>query len=365
METISADTTLDHLGFDELAALLQSEGVSRAHAAPLFRWLQTDRSFRFEGPLERWLAARTGVRTGTELVSETPSADGETRKFLLRFADGHQVESVVMGFPGRFTACLSTQVGCAMGCVFCATGQMGFRRHLKAGEIVAQARCLDAMLREGRGDRLRNLVMMGMGEPLHNFDETMRALDVLTDTRGLGIGPSRVTISTVGHVPGIRRLARNPKRYTLAVSLHGATDEERGALIPINRRWPLAELMETCREYSAVKGQRVLIAWTLIGGVNDSLDQAHRLAGLLRGMDVHVNLIPLNPTDAYEGRPPEWQDVVAFQRVLQAAGLPSTVRQRKGIDVAAGCGQLAAPAGSDPARDRPSLPGVEAGEIRG
>lgn len=337
----TSGTTLDHLGFHELEALLHAGGVSRAHATPLFRWLQSGRRGRFEGPLERWLERRARPMTTTVLVSETPSADGETRKFLLALPDGERVESVLMGFPGRFTGCLSTQVGCAMGCVFCATGQMGFRRHLGAGEIVAQARFLDSWLRETRGDRLRNLVLMGMGEPLHNFDETMRALEVLTDTRGLGIGASRVTISSVGHVPGIRRLARHPKRYTLAVSLHGATDEERGALVPLNRRWPLAELIDACREYTAVKGQRVFFAWTLIGGVNDDPGQARRLAELLRGMDVHVNLIPLNPTDGYAGQGPERAKVIAFQRVLQEAGLPSTVRQRKGIDVAAGCGQLA------------------------
>lgn len=341
VETLSRESSLDHLTFEELAALLDAEGIARAHAAPLFRWLQTGRRPRFEGPVERWLEGRSSPFTGTSLVAETPSADGQTRKYLLALPDDERVEGVIMGYPGRYTACLSTQVGCAMGCVFCATGQMGFRRHLKAGEIVAQARFLDRLLRQSRGDRLRNLVMMGMGEPLHNFDETMRALELLTDTRGLGIGPSRVTISTVGHVPGILKLARVPKTYTLAVSLHGATDEERGALVPVNRRWPLAELMAACREYSAIRGQRVLVAWTLIGGVNDDLDQARRLAELLRGMDVQVNLIPLNPTDGYAGSPPEWSDVIAFQRVLQDAGLPSTVRQRKGIDVAAGCGQLA------------------------
>ncbi len=345
METLSAKATLDHLDFEELTALLYAGGIARAHAAPLFRWLQSGRRPRFEPPLERWLASRTCPLTEVGMISETPSADGDTRKYLFSLPDGERVESVLMGFRGRFTACLSTQVGCAMGCVFCATGQMGFRRHLKAGEIVAQARFLDGRLRDSHADRLRNLVMMGMGEPLHNFHETMRALDVLTDTRGLGIGPSRVTISTVGHAPGIRMLARHPKRYTLAVSLHGASDEERGALVPVNRRWPLAELLDACREYAVLTGRRILIAWTLIGGVNDDRDRAHRLARLLQGMDVHVNLIPLNPTDGYGGRPPEWADVIAFQRILQDAGLPSTVRQRKGIDAAAGCGQLAVRSG--------------------
>jgi 23S rRNA (adenine2503-C2)-methyltransferase len=333
--------TLESLTFDQLADRLESDGVSRAHTQPLYRWLQTGERGKFERPLERWIEARAAEEfTTADQVAETPSSDGLTRKFLLRLADGAEVESVLMGFPGRFTACLSTQVGCAMGCVFCATGQMGFRRHLKAAEIVAQAKHVAAELQKVHGEKLRNLVMMGMGEPLHNFDETMLALDHLTETRGMGIGPSRVSISTVGHVDGIRRLAEYPKRYTLAVSLHGATDEERSRLIPINRRWPLAELMQACRDYSERKGQRVLIAWTLIGGVNDSDEHAARLAALLDGMHVQVNLIPLNTTEGFDGKPPEDQRVSAFQRILQASGLPVTVRQKRGLDVAAGCGQL-------------------------
>ena len=245
-----------------------------------------------------------------------------------------------MGFPGRFTACLSSQVGCAMGCVFCATGQMGYSRNLSAGEIVAQAHHVERSLRLSHGERLRNIVMMGMGEPMANFEPMMEALDILTDTRGLNIGPARVAISTVGHIPGILKLARHPKRYSLAVSLHGADDEARGRLVPVNKKWPLADLLDACREYSAIKRARVFFAWTLIGGVNDSTAHARKLAGLLKGMDAHVNLIPLNPTDGFEGQAPEEANVRAFQQIIQDAGLPSTVRQRRGIDVAAGCGQL-------------------------
>jgi 23S rRNA (adenine2503-C2)-methyltransferase len=182
--------------------------------------------------------------------------------------------------------------------------------------------------------------MMGMGEPLHNFDPVMEALDIITDTRGLNIGPARVAISTVGYIPGIQKLARHPKRYSLAVSLHGSTDEERGKLVPLNKRWPLAELLEACREYTAIKRARVFFAWTLIRGVNDSDDHARRLGELLQGMDAHVNLIPLNPTEGFDGQAPEDARVRAFQHIIQAAKLPSTVRQRRGIDVDAGCGQL-------------------------
>ena len=261
---------------------------------------------------------------------------------MLRLADGAEVEAVRMGFPGRFTACLSTQVGCAMGCVFCATGQMGFSRHLTTGEIVAQAHHVERGLRESHGERLRNIVMMGMGEPLHNFEPVMEALGIITDNRGLNIGPARVAISTVGHIPGILKLARHPKRYSLAVSLHGASDEERGKLIPVNKKWPLADLIGACREYTAIKRARVFFAWTLIGGVNDSKDHAFRLVELLKGIDAHVNLIPLNATEGYGGEAPEETNVREFQGIIQASGLPSTVRQRRGIDVAAGCGQLKA-----------------------
>lgn len=340
--------TLHDLSFEQIEACLEAEGVSRAHALRLFQALHQELERKpggredFPGPLRRWLEGRDGPLVEVpELVKETVSEDGWTRKFLLRLADGVEIESVLMGFPGRFTACLSSQAGCAMGCVFCATGKMGFGRHLTAGEMVAQAHAVERVVRERHGERVRNLVLMGMGEPLHNFEPTTRALGILTDTRGLNVGPARVTVSTVGHVPGIRALARHPKRYSLAVSLHGATDDERGALVPVSRKWPLAELIDACREYTEIKGERVFVAWTLIGGVNDGEEQARKLSELLAGMDVHVNLIPLNPVDGYAEDAPESGRVIAFQRVLQEAGLPSTVRQRRGIDVGAGCGQLA------------------------
>lgn len=332
---------LDGLAYSEVCEILAADGVSDAHGLPLFRWLQCGGTQEFPGPLRRWFDRRNADElTSIRVTGETESSDGLTRKMLLKLEDGEEVESVLMGFPGRFTACLSTQVGCAMGCVFCATGQMGFRRHLKASEIVAQARHVGMAAQAIHGDRVRNLVMMGMGEPLHNFDETMRALDALTDSRGMNIGATRVSISTVGHVPGILRLARYPKRYSLAVSLHGATDVDRQRLIPINKRWPLADLTAACREYSSVTGQKVFIAWTLIDGVNDDSETARRLGELLAGMNVQVNLIPLNPTKGFNGQESNPAAVKAFQEVLQESGLPVTVRQKRGIDVAAGCGQL-------------------------
>jgi 23S rRNA (adenine2503-C2)-methyltransferase len=343
-------TVLEGCSYQQLESMLAVAGVNPVHARPLFNAVQ--RKLLRGGiesldavlpPLRAWLAGTQAPPfCPVEEVDHTPSSDGFTGKYLLRLAGGAEVESVRMGFPGRYTACLSSQVGCAMGCVFCATGQMGFSRNLSAGEIVAQAHHVERALREHQGERLRNIVMMGMGEPMANFEAVVEALDILTDPRGLNIGPARVAISTVGHIPGILKLARHPKRYSLAVSLHGVDDAERGKLVPVNKKWPLGDLLEACREYSAIKRARVFFAWTLIGGVNDSEAHAHRLAALLKGMDAHVNLIPLNPTEGFEGQAPAEVNVRAFQRIIQDAGLPSTVRQRRGIDVAAGCGQLKA-----------------------
>ncbi len=272
--------------------------------------------------------------------SSIASTDGHTRKYLLGLNDDAAIETVLMYFRGRATACVSTQVGCAMGCVFCATGQMGFRRHLSPGEIVAQVVHVARVLRE-RGETLRNIVLMGMGEPLHNYDATMAALETLMDPRGLAIAPRFITLSTVGVVPGIRRLTAERRPIRLAVSLHGATDEERARLVPPARRWPLAELMAACRDYTTTLGRRIFFEWTLIDGQNDGPAQAQSLGRLLAGMDAHVNLIPLNPTLGYDGQPTAGPAARVFQAVLAEYGLPSTIRQRRGIDVAAGCGQLA------------------------
>ena len=228
-----------------------------------------------------------------------------------------------------------------MGCVFCATGQMGFVRHLRPGEIVAQVLHANRALAES-GTRLRNLVLMGMGEPLHNYDAVMTALEIISDTGGINIGPSRITVSTVGVVPGILRLAEERRPYSLAVSLHGATEEERAALVPVSKRWPLAELIAACRHYSEVMDAKIFFGWTLIAGKNDSVETARRVAALLDGIRAHVNLIPLNPTQGFEGIATATQAAAEFQHTLQQSGIPSTIRQRRGIDVAAGCGQLRA-----------------------
>ncbi len=330
-----------------LEARMTADGLSATHAQTLFRLLHRElmpdplASPDALPPLRRWLEARgEGGRRGVDVASEIASADGLTRKYLLRLSDGQTIETVLMGFTGRHTACVSTQAGCAMGCVFCATGQMGFVRHLTAGEIVAQVHHVQSALRAAGQRDLRNLVLMGMGEPLNNYDAVMTALEILCDTCGVNLGPSRVTISTVGVVPGIRRMARERRPYPLAVSLHGSTDEERSALIPAGRRWPLTELLDACRDYTESTGHLIFVEWTLIAGRNDTEEHATRLGALLRGIPSHVNLIPLNPTQAFEGTATARDAAQTFQRVLREAGIPSTLRQRRGIDVAAGCGQL-------------------------
>jgi 23S rRNA (adenine2503-C2)-methyltransferase len=369
-------SSLLDLPFPALEQTLVADGLRPAHARPLWRALYRDAAPDlhaapsapdFLPPLQRWIGHHVhpvqpicpGAESNSavsaaprftldmpEVAADIPSADGLTRKFLLRLADGQTIETVLMAYTGRFTACLSTQAGCAMGCVFCATGQMGFARHLRPGEIVAQALHAQRVLRAmGTGQSqtgLRNLVLMGMGEPLHNYDNLMTALEIITDTRGLNLGPSRISISTVGVVPGIWRLAEEGRPYNLAVSLHGASEAERAALVPASRRWPLADLIAACRFYGEKTGRRIFFEWTLIAGVNDSPEVAGRLAALLAGLDAHVNLIPLNPTSGFAGATTGIEAADAFQRILQDAGFPCTVRQRRGIDVAAGCGQLQA-----------------------
>ncbi|MEZ4516521.1 MAG: 23S rRNA (adenine(2503)-C(2))-methyltransferase RlmN [Chloroflexota bacterium] len=336
---------LYNLSRTEIGELLAGWGYSDYYAGKLWEALYRGLTSspaditELRSDLRDLLTAETRIGE-LELRLETASSDGHTHKFLLGLPDGHSIETVLMYFRGRATACVSTQVGCAMGCVFCATGQMGFRRHLTTGEIVAQVVFVARLLRE-RGESLRNIVLMGMGEPLHNYDATMKAIDTWLDHRGLAIAPRYITLSTVGIVPGIRRLTAEQRPIRLAVSLHGATDEERSALVPPARRWSLAELMDACRAYTETMQRRIFFEWTLIDGENDSPDQAHKLGQLLAGMAAHVNLIPLNPTQGFDGRPTHTPEAKAFQAILRTYGIPSTVRQRRGIDVAAGCGQLA------------------------
>lgn len=269
------------------------------------------------------------------------STDGETHKTLFRLPDGAQIETVRMRYVRRRTLCISTQAGCAMGCAFCATGQMGLQRNLTAGEIVAQVLYYARWL-QARGERVTHIVFMGMGEPFHNYTATMQAIDTLNHPQGFALGARRMTISTVGLVPQIRRFTAEKRQVNLAISLHAADDDLRSSLIPVNRKYPLADLMAAVRDYIATTHRRVTFEWALIRGLNDTPEQAHRLSALLKGMLAHVNLIPLNPTQGFRGEATSRRRAQAFCQILETAGIPCTVRLRRGIDIQAGCGQLAA-----------------------
>jgi 23S rRNA (adenine2503-C2)-methyltransferase len=276
----------------------------------------------------------------TEVVTQTAD-DGETSKHLWRLHDGAAIESVLMLYPERATVCVSSQAGCAMACGFCATGQAGFERHLTVGEMVEQVVRASRSARQV-GRRLSNVVFMGMGEPLANEDRVWAAVERLHDD--LGLGARGITISTVGLVPGIRRLAERPLPVNLAVSLHAANDRLRDELVPINRRYPLQVLLEACAEHLRAKGRRLSFEWALIDGVNDRSSDARELADLSRSLPLpaHVNLIPLNPTPGYPTRGTPPARVRAFRDELVALGVNATIRQNRGTDIDAACGQLAA-----------------------
>jgi len=270
------------------------------------------------------------------------SSDGQTTKGLFALHDGQQVEAVLMEHRGdRNTVCISCQAGCAFACAFCATGQGGFSRHLTASEIFDQARYFARLLaRQGR--RITNVVFMGMGEPFQNYDAVMGAVALLNDPKGLGLGHRHITISTVGKVPAIDRFAEEGLQVNLAISLHAPTDKQRDAIMPVNRRWKIAELMDACARYVAKTGRKVFFEYLMLAGVNDREEDARALARLMAGRLYHVNLIPYNATPDAEFQGSEGAVIAAFQRLLTAAGVPSTIRHPMGRDIAAACGQLRA-----------------------
>jgi 23S rRNA (adenine2503-C2)-methyltransferase len=335
---------LYNLSFDEMVQLVTDRRQPQFRARQIWEWLykkytsriadMTNLPQRLREELEEVVFLDT-----PSIVTTQYSSDGLTKKILSQLGDGRLIETVLMRYEKRRTLCISTQAGCAMGCVFCATGQMGFFRNLTPGEIILPVLHFAREL-AAKGEKISNIVMMGMGEPLHNYDNTLAALDRLTDAGGFNLGARKITISTVGLVPAIRRYAEERRQTPLAVSLHAATDEERDKLIPVNKRWPIAQLMEACRYYVAETGRRITFEWALIQGQNDTIAQARELGQLIRGMLCHVNLIPLNPTKGYSGGPSSRERVTAFREVLTRYGISSTVRVRRGIDIQAGCGQL-------------------------
>lgn len=289
--------------------------------------------------LRHRLAAEPALQSGLRLDREASSPDGQTVKWLWALPDGVRIETVLMHYPDRSTVCVSTQAGCAMGCGFCATGQAGFTRHLTSGEIVEQVIAAARTSRES-GRRLGNVVFMGMGEPLANYDRVWGA--VISLHSDLGISARHLTLSTVGLVPGIRRLATEELPVNLAVSLHAADDALRDRLVPINQRWPLAELAAACRYYLAAKGRRLSFEWALIDRVNDRPIDARQLAAYARPLGAHVNLIPLNPTPGWPTAGSPAERVREFRDRLVALGINTTIRRNRGTDIDAACGQLAA-----------------------
>lgn len=278
-------------------------------------------------------------------AAESISDDGQTIKWLWNLHDAKQVETVLMHYPERSTVCVSSQAGCAMACSFCATGQAGFDRHLSVGEIVEQV-AVASRTASKSGRRLSNIVFMGMGEPFANYERTWRSVERIHDD--LGIGARHITISTVGIVPGIRRLTTEALPVNLAVSLHLANDQERDELVPINRRYPLDELADACHDYVEATHRRLSFEWALIDGVNDTDRHAQELADYARPLRAHVNLIPLNPTPGYmvRGTPPG--RVRSFADTLERLGINATIRRTRGTEIDAACGQLRANQGSTP-----------------
>ena len=333
---------LAELELAELESALEARGCERFHARQLYRWIYKRGVVDFEKmtDLSKDLRARLAVEfevVTPTVVSESRSIDG-TRKFVLELADRRRIEVVFIPDTPAMTFCISTQVGCAMGCGFCLTGKMGLVRNLTAGEIAGQVRVLAAAT--NMLDHPFNIVLMGMGEPLHNYDNTMKALHILHAEPGLAVSPRRVTLSTVGIVPGLQRLAKEPLMPNLAISLHATTDEQRSELVPPNRKYPLAEILDTCRRFPLKRRSRITFEYVMLDGVNDTPEDARRLARLLSGIKAKVNLIPLNPAPGIPFERPSDARVDRFAQILADRYLTVSVRKSRGQDIRAACGQL-------------------------
>jgi len=340
-----------NLGQSELAEMLASWGESTFRVKQLWQglylqlWNSPDQFTNLLVSLRQKLA-ETFLFSYLQPETTLSSRDGETIKTLFRMPDSQPIEAVLMRYERRRTLCISTQAGCAMGCVFCATGQMGFRRNLSSGEIIEQVLYYSRLLRQ-KGEEVTNVVVMGMGEPFHNYDATLAAIDCLNERDGFNFGARRFTISTVGLVPAIRRFTSEKRQINLAVSLHAADDDLRSSLMPVNRKYPLDELLSACREYIEQTGRRISFEWALIQGVNDTPEQARKLGERLQVLKrkgttlCHVNVIPLNPSPQYNQQASTIVRAETFLGELRRHGIPCSIRLRRGIDIQAGCGQLA------------------------
>ncbi len=325
-----------------LEEALAGLGSPRFHARQIYRWIwkhgvtDLERMTNLPRSLRESLAGKAEVRT-PEIVSRATSEDG-TQKFVLRLSDGRQIEAVFIPDTPAQTFCISTQVGCAMGCAFCLTGKMGLVRNLTAGEIAGQVRALLGAL--DMWSTPFNIVLMGMGEPLHNYDETMKALRMLNEEEGLGLSPKRVTLSTVGLVPMLDRLANEPLMPNLAISLHATTEEQRQAIVPPTKKYSLADVLDACRRFPLSRRSRITFEYVLLQGVNDSPEDARRLAGILAGIKGKVNLIPLNAAPGIPFERPSDERIDRFAKTLADRGIWVSVRKSRGRDIRAACGQL-------------------------
>ena len=342
--SLAADGRIDFAAMDlaELEAALEARGHPRFHARQIFTWIYAKGVTEFESmtdlsrQLRMSLAEQFRISTPTVIQKET-STDG-TVKFLLGLDDGRRIESVFIPDTPSQTFCISTQVGCAMKCGFCLTGKMGLVRNLTAGEIAGQVRLLAGEL--GLRQSKFNIVLMGMGEPLHNYDNTMKALRMLNDEHGLAVSPKRVTLSTVGVLPALERLADEPLMPNLAISLHATTEDQRDALVPVNRRYGLEDIIKAARKFPARRRSRITFEYVLLSGINDTPEDARRLVRLLANIRCKVNLIPLNEAAGIAFQRPSDDRVDSFASILANARITVSVRKSRGRDIRAACGQL-------------------------
>jgi 23S rRNA (adenine2503-C2)-methyltransferase len=335
-------TELSDLNRAEMETEIARLGIPRFHGRQIFHWIYRRGVTDFASmtnlgrDLRERLAREFAISTPALETSQT-SVDGTT-KFLLRLQDGRHIEAVYIPDTPAQTFCISTQVGCAMSCGFCLTGKMGLARHLTAGEISGQVRVLAHAT--GLADRPFNIVLMGMGEPLHNYAATIKALAILADEQGLGVSPRRVTLSTVGVLPALESLANEPLMPNLAISLHATTNAQRDLLVPINRKYPLEDLIAVCKRFPVRKRSRITFEYVLLDGVNDTPEDARRLVKLMNGLKAKVNLLPLNEAPGIPFKRPSDDRVNEFARIVAERGVRVSVRKSRGRDIRAACGQL-------------------------
>ncbi len=337
-----SSTNLLDLSPAEMEELAESLGAPRYRGRQLAGWIFGKGVVDLEAmsDLPRDFRAALAGRARVELPEierRTPSQDG-SQKLVLRYGDGARVQSVLMPDGDRLTLCVSTQVGCGFGCAFCFTGTMGLERNLSAGEIVAQVLVARGGL--GPGERITHVVYMGMGEPLANYTATVKSLRLLTDPRAFGFSPRRITVSTVGLVSGIERLAKENLKVNLAISLHATSNEIRDRIMPVNRGFAIEELLAACRRFPLPFRQRMTFEYVLLEDVNDSVEDARRLVRLLKGIRAKINLIPFNDWEGSGFARPPLPRILAFQAVLLEQGITATIRWSKGEDIGAACGQL-------------------------